>query len=263
MYSQRCYPCPESGNAPPTPRSVPSESNGPVASPDVPDVRAALNDARLYLCTDSRRRSGDLAEFLDAVFGAGVDIVQLREKGLEAREEIGFLDVFAEAAQRHGKLFAVNDRADIAYAVRAPVLHLGQGDLPTEVARRILGDEPVIGRSTHTAAQLEAAAADPGIDYVCAGPTWLTPTKPGRPAAGPQLLTHAASLAPVRPWFAIGGITSLQRLDDVLGCGASRVVVVRAITDAPDPAAAARDFAERLRVPPLPIDRPTVSGSRP
>jgi len=202
----------------------------------VPDVRAALNDARLYLCTDSRRRSGDLAEFLDAVFGAGVD--------------------------------TVNDRADIAYAVRAPVLHLGQGDLPTEVARRILGDEPVIGRSTHTAAQLEAAAADPGIDYVCAGPTWLTPTKPGRPAAGPQLLTHAASLAPVRPWFAIGGITSVQRLDDVLGCGASRVVVVRAITDAPDPAAAARDFAERLRVPPShrSTDRErieTVSKSRP
>jgi thiamine-phosphate pyrophosphorylase len=212
----------------------------------VPDIRAVLADARLYLCTDSRARQGDLEDFLDAVLGAGVDIVQLREKGLEARAEIALLEVFARAAERHGKLFAVNDRADVAYAVRAPVLHLGQDDLPTAVARRIIGTDPVIGRSTHTAAQFDAARVEPGADYLCAGPTWSTPTKPGRPAAGPELLAHAAAGPPARPWFAIGGISSPERLEQVLGCGARRVVVVRAITEAPDPGAATRAIADRL-----------------
>src|SRR6186713_2127102 len=110
----------------------------------IPDPRTALESARLYLCTDARSEQGDLAEFLDAVLGAGVDIVQLREKGLEARDELRYLETFAAAAQRHGKLFAVNDRADIARAARAPVLHLGQHDLPVEVARAIVGDLPVI-----------------------------------------------------------------------------------------------------------------------
>ena len=210
------------------------------------DPRAALAEARLYLCTDSRARQGDLAAFLDAVLGAGVDIVQLREKGLEAADELRLLEVFAEAAQRHGKLFAVNDRADIALAARAPVLHLGQDDLPVPVARRIVGDEPIIGRSTHDPAQADAATAEPGVDYFCAGPTWTTPTKPGRPAAGLDLIGYAASVA-TRPWFAIGGIESIERLDQVIQRGARRVVVVRAITEAEDPAAATRAFAERLR----------------
>ncbi len=209
------------------------------------DPRAALASARLYLCTDSRSRQGDLAEFLDAVLGAGVDIVQLREKGLEARDELRHLEVFAAAAERHGKLFAVNDRADIALAARAPVLHLGQDDLPVEVARAIVGPDPVIGRSTHSPAQFEAADREPGVDYCCAGPTWTTPTKPGRPAAGLNLLDHAAKTSH-RPWFGIGGI-DLTRLEDVLAHGARRVVVVRAITEADDPAAAARAFADRLR----------------
>ncbi len=210
------------------------------------DPRPALADARLYLCTDSRARQGDLAEFLDAVLAAGIDIVQLREKGLEAREEMRLLETFAAAAERHGKLFAVNDRADVALAVRAPVLHLGQDDLPVPVARRIVRDGPVIGRSTHSPAQFDAALVEPGVDYLCAGPTWVTPTKPGRPAAGPELLEHAAAVGS-RPWFAIGGIISLTRLDEVIARGARRVVVVRSITEADDPAAAARAFADRLR----------------
>lgn len=210
------------------------------------DQRAALADARLYLCTDSRARQGDLEQFLDAVLAAGVDIVQLREKGLEARDELRLLETFAAAAQRHGKLFAVNDRADIALAARAPVLHLGQDDLPVDLARRIVGEEPLIGRSTHDPGQATAADAEPGVDYFCAGPTWTTPTKPGRPAAGPALLEHAARIA-TRPWFAIGGIESPDRLDEVLARGATRVVVVRAITEAEDPAAATRAIAGRLR----------------
>ncbi len=210
------------------------------------DPRAALADARLYLCTDSRARQGDLEQFLDTVMRAGVDIVQLREKGLEARDELRLLETFAAAAERHGRLFAVNDRADVALAAGAPVLHLGQDDLPVAAARRIVGDEPVIGRSTHDPAQADAANTAPGVDYFCAGPTWFTPTKPGRPAAGLALIEHAARTA-TRPWFGIGGIETLERLDEVIGRGARRVVVVRAITAAGDPGAAARAIAERLR----------------
>ena len=210
------------------------------------DPRAALADARLYLCTDSRTRPGDLEQFLDAVLGAGVDIVQLREKGLEARDELRLLETFAAAAQRHGKLFAVNDRADVALAAAAPVLHLGQDDLPVDVARRIVGEGPIIGRSTHDPVQADAADKQPGVDYFCAGPTWTTPTKPGRPAAGLSLIEHAARTA-TRPWFAIGGVESLDRLDEVLDRGARRVVVVRAITEAEDPGAATRAIVVRLR----------------
>lgn len=211
------------------------------------DARAALADARLYLCTDARRMRGDLAEFLDAVLAGGVDVIQLREKGLEAREELALLEVFAAAAERHGKLWAVNDRADLAMVSGAPVLHLGQDDLPVALARQLAGDDIVIGRSSHDPAQFDAEIRDASVDYVCAGPTWITPTKPGRPAAGLDLLTHAAATAaPERPWFAIGGI-DLTNLDEVLARGATRVVVVRAITEAPDPGAAAAEFARRMR----------------
>ena len=220
----------------------------------------SLADARLYLCTDARQRQGDLADFLDAVLANGVDIVQLRQKGMEARDELRCLETFAAAAHRHGRLWAVNDRADIARASGAPVLHLGQDDLPVPVAREICGEGILIGRSTHSPAQFDAGLAEPGVDYVCAGPTWTTPTKPGRPAAGLELLSHAASAgastaggalvggpsAVARPWFAIGGIENLSRLDEVIDRGARRVVVVRAITGAEDPGAAARAFADRL-----------------
>jgi thiamine-phosphate pyrophosphorylase len=217
----------------------------------VPDLPVPnFKGARLYLCTDSRARTGDLADFLDAVLAAGVDIVQLREKGLEAREELRLLEVFAAAAQRHGRLFAVNDRADVARAARAPVLHLGQDDLPVPVARAIVGPEVLIGRSTHSPAQADAARAEDEVAYYCAGPTWVTPTKPGRPAAGPELLAHVAAHEDRRPWFAIGGIESLARLDEVIALGARRVVVVRAITEAEDPGAAARAFATRLAAVP-------------
>jgi thiamine-phosphate pyrophosphorylase len=204
-----------------------------------------LAAARLYLCTDGRRRSGDLAPFLDAVLAAGVDIVQLREKGLEAREELALLEVFADACRRHGRLLAVNDRADVALAAGADILHLGQDDLPVGVARQVLGPGPAIGKSSHSPAQAAAAATEAGISYFCAGPVWATPTKPGRPGTGLPLISHVAASRPGRPWFAIGGI-SLGNLDDVLAAGASRVVVVRAITDAGDPAAATAALKSRL-----------------
>lgn len=207
--------------------------------------RPSVSDARLYLCTDGRRDRGDLADFLDAALAGGVDIVQLREKGLEAREELALLEVFRAACDRHGRLLAVNDRADIAYAARPDVLHLGQDDLPVPVVRDMLGDDILIGRSTHADEEASAAAVEPGVDYFCCGPIWPTPTKPRRHAPGPGLLRHAASLDTDRPWFGIGGI-DLANLDEVISYGVRRVVVVRAITEADDPKAAAEEFQRRL-----------------
>lgn len=206
-------------------------------------ARDRLAAARLYLCTGLRP---DLPDFLDAVLANGVDVVQLREKGIEARAEIAAAEVFADACRRHGALFSINDRADVAHAVRPDILHLGQDDLPVAAARAILGEEMLIGRSTHSPTEVAAAAVEPGVDYFCAGPTWATPTKPGRPAPGLGLTAYAAAEAGERPWFAIGGI-DLDNLGLVLAAGARRVVVVRAITEAADPGAAARAFAERLR----------------
>jgi thiamine-phosphate pyrophosphorylase len=209
-------------------------------------LRSRLGRARLYLCTDAREAQGDLREFLDAALAGGVDIVQLRQKGLEARQELEHLEVFRAACDRHGALLAVNDRADIAHAVRADVLHLGQDDLPVRRARAIVGEDMLIGRSTHSEEQAAAAATEPGVDYFCTGPTWPTPTKPGRPAPGLGLLSYTAERRFARPWFAIGGIDA-GNLDQVLAAGATRVVVVRAITEADDPRAAAEALSRRLR----------------
>ena len=204
--------------------------------------RQRLADARLYLCTPDRP---DLAEFLDAVLAGGVDVVQLREKGIEAKRELELLETVGAVAEKHGALWSVNDRADVALVSGADVLHLGQGDLPVPHARRIVGDDVVIGRSSHDPDQASAAAVEPGVDYFCVGPTWETPTKPGRPAAGLSLVSHTASLGTDRPWFAIGGI-DLTNLDAVLDAGATRVVVVRALTDAADPHAAAAALRAKL-----------------
>ena len=212
-------------------------------------IRARLDAARLYLCTDARTARGDLAAFADAALAGGVDVIQLRDKtggsSLEAAAEIAALEVLAEACARHGALLSVNDRADVALAVGADVLHLGQDDIPVPLARRILGDEVVIGRSTHSVSQASAAASEPGVDYFCTGPCWPTPTKPGRSAPGLDLVRSVAASAVSRPWFAIGGIDG-SRLSEVLSAGASRIVVVRAITEAEDPEAAARELRARL-----------------
>ncbi|AZS71362.1 thiamine phosphate synthase [Streptomyces lydicus] len=209
-------------------------------------ARQALSDARLYLCTDARKQQGDLPQFLDAVLASGVDIVQLRDKGMEAGEELRHLEVFADACRRHGKLLAVNDRADVAHAAGSDVLHLGQGDLPVLAARDLLGPDVLIGRSTHAEAEVDAALTEAGVDYFCTGPCWPTPTKPGRHAPGLDLVRYTAARASERPWFAIGGIDA-GNLDEVLRAGARRVVVVRAITEADDPGAAAASLAKRIR----------------
>ncbi|MBI3685792.1 MAG: thiamine phosphate synthase [Actinobacteria bacterium] len=232
------------------------------------NARDRLASARLYLCTDARERQGDLAQFLDAALRGGVDIVQLRQKGLEARAELAYADLFAAVTARYGALWAVNDRADVAAVSGSPVLHLGQDDLPVSGARRIVGSDPVIGRSSHDLDQALAAATEAGTDYFSVGPCWPTPTKPGRPAPGLDLVRYVAGIAPPaepgsRPWFAIGGIDE-QRLDSVLAAGARRIVVVRAITEATDPEAAARALRERLvgAVNGPPVGQPAVGPRR-
>jgi thiamine-phosphate pyrophosphorylase len=213
-----------------------------------------LESAVLYLCTDARRERGDLAEFAEAALAGGVDIIQLRDKGspgeqrfgpLEARDELAALEVIADAARRHGALLAVNDRADIALAAGADVLHLGQDDLPLSVAREIVGPQTLIGRSTHDIEQATRATAE-DVGYFCVGPCWPTPTKPGRLAPGLDLVRAVAELASEKPWFAIGGIDE-QRISEVLDAGARRVVVVRAITGADDPRAAAQRLSAALK----------------
>ncbi len=219
----------------------------------MPHPRDRLASASLYLCTDARRERGDLAAFADAALAGGVDIIQLRDKGspgeaqfgpLEARDELAALEVLADAARRHNALLAVNDRADIALAAGADVLHLGQDDLPLPIARDIVGPRPLIGRSTHDRNQVVAATAEP-VDYFCVGPCWPTPTKPGRTAPGLALVRATAEVGIDKPWFAIGGIDE-KRLPEVLDAGARRVVVVRAITTAGDPYAAARRLKAAL-----------------
>jgi thiamine-phosphate pyrophosphorylase len=209
------------------------------------DPRTRLADARLYLCTDARQDTNDLEPFLHAALEGGVDVVQLRDKSLEAAREVELHALVARVAAEHGALWAVNDRADIARLTGAPVVHMGQGDLSSDAVQTLLGDGPVLGRSTHSLDQALAAEADPRVDYFCVGPVWATPTKPGRAAVGVDLVRDVAAKDPATPWFAIGGVDD-ARLDQVLDAGARRVVVVRAITQADDPRAAAAGLRRRI-----------------
>lgn len=200
------------------------------------DRRERLARARLYVVTDARTKQGDLPEFLEVVLSAGTDVVQLREKEAEAGDLLRWGQAFREAASRHGALFIVNDRPDVALALGADGVHLGQNDLPPAVARRILGPDAVIGLSCHSPQDYAAAPAE--ADYLTAGPVYETPTKPGRPAVGPDLVRYAAAHVD-RPWFAVGGINA-GTLPPVVEAGARRIAVVRAVTEASDPAAAVR-----------------------
>lgn len=204
-----------------------------------------ITSARLYLCTDARKERGDFADFLRAAYAGGVDIIQLRDKNIDAAEELELLGVLRAVAKEFGKPWSVNDRADLAMLTGAPVFHVGQRDLPLPGIRSLLGPSVAVGLSSHDPAQISAAAADPESDYFCVGPLWATPTKPGRAAVGLGMIRHAAALGTTKPWFAIGGI-DLGNVEQVVEAGASRIVVVRAITDADDPSAAAQAFLSRL-----------------
>lgn len=213
-------------------------------------VGTRLRSARLYLCTDTRSEQGDFEDFAAEVFAGGVDILQVREKGLDPERELEVLQQARRAAAATSGLVSVNDDPVLGGRAATDVLHLGQTDGAAAGARRHLHRWAVIGRSTHSPEQLQDAVDDPDVDYFCTGPVWATPTKPDYVPAGLDLVRAAARTAPPqragsKPWFAIGGI-DLQNLDAVLAAGARRVVVVRAITEAEDPRAAARALRTRL-----------------
>jgi thiamine-phosphate pyrophosphorylase len=211
--------------------------------------RARLAGSRLYVVTGAREEQGDLPAFLDAILAAGVDIVQLREKDAEAGDLLRWGARFAEAARRHGALFVVNDRADVALALGADGVHVGQNDLPPATVRGLVGPDLLIGLSTHQPDQWDAVP--PEVDYRSVGPVFATPTKPGRAPTGVGYVRRVASRAaadgqPV--WFAIGGLDG-RTVPEVVASGARRLVVVRAVTDVEDPAAAVRSLLALL--PPL------------
>lgn len=206
---------------------------------------------RLYFVSKARIAAGAVADVIDELAAAGVGAYQLREKDMEAGDLLRVGEPIADACRRAGIPFIVNDRPDVALALGADGVHLGRNDLPPAIARRILGPAAAIGLSSHTPAEVDAiVATDPAPDYFAAGPVHATPTKPGRPAAGYDLLRHAASTATDIPWFAIGGIDPAS-LPDVLEAGARRIVVVRAIGDAADPVAAAAHLRAILDEAPL------------
>jgi thiamine-phosphate pyrophosphorylase len=195
---------------------------------------ADLANRRLYLCTGDRP---DLAQFLSACIQGGVDVVQLREKDLEARPLLARAGLAGAVCAEFGVPFILNDRPDLALACGADGVHVGQDDTPPEVARRILGAEAIIGFSTHAPAEWDAAGEV--ADYLSAGPVNATPTKPGRPGTGLSYLEYAAASGERRPWFVTGGVTP-ETIPAMAAAGARRFVVVRYLTQSPQPAEAAR-----------------------
>jgi thiamine-phosphate pyrophosphorylase len=204
----------------------------------VSDRRERLRAARLYLVC-----AQEDDEFLEAVLGAGVDLVQLRMKDASDEAIVAAGRRFARLAAGHGALFILNDRPELVEATGADGVHVGQDDVAVAEARAIVGPERLIGLSTHTPSQVDAAS-DLDVDYIGVGPVHATPTKPGRPAVGLELVRYAAEHASV-PFFAIGGIAPAN-VAAVRSAGAERVAVVRALTEAPDPAAVARRLRQAV-----------------
>jgi len=199
-----------------------------------------LEERRLYLCTPDRP---DLEEFVDACIVGGVDIVQLRDKNLEARQVIERGRRVLRVCRDHAVPFILNDRPDLALEVEADGVHVGQGDVPPALARRILGPDIIVGLSTHAPSDLDDALDEP-VDYLSAGPVSQTPTKPGRPGTGLRYLTYVVERAKT-PWFVTGGVTP-DSVKMMAAAGARRFVVVRYLTEAEDPKAAAKTLREAI-----------------
>jgi thiamine-phosphate pyrophosphorylase len=183
--------------------------------------------------------------FLAAVLGAGVDIVQLRMKDADDDTIVATGQRFARVAAEHGALFILNDRPDLVAATGADGVHVGQDDVAVAQARAIVGPDLLIGLSTHSPEQVDAAAGLE-VDYIGVGPVHATPTKPGRPAVGLDLVSYASAHTTV-PFFAIGGISTVN-VAAVGSAGAGRIAVVRALTEASDPASAARRLREGIAI---------------
>jgi thiamine-phosphate pyrophosphorylase len=211
---------------------APPETVGPLR-------RERMRTARLYFCCGARPNGEDPEPLLRAALDGGVDIVQLREKELDRDTIERAALTFRRLCDTHSALFIVNDDPQLARGCGADGVHVGQDDTPAEEAREILGPDAIVGLSTHSEEQIEAAADRP-VDYISVGPIWETPTKEGRPAVGLGLIEFAAAHA-AHPFFAIGGVDA-GNAEGVVGAGARRLCAVRAIRDAPEPAAAARQL---------------------
>lgn len=215
-----------------------------------------LARARLYFVCEAGEDLAVLEALLEDALAGGVELIQLRDKQAGAERLQRAAPVFREAADRHGALFLLNDRPELVACCNADGVHVGQDDPGVAEARRLAPAGTLVGLSTHEPAQLRAAHEAAGAerpDYLSIGPVWETPTKPGRPAAGLDYVRHAAGHAEL-PWFAIGGIDA-GNLTRVVEAGAGRIVVVRAIRDASDPLAAARELRAAL---PDPVGSPTA-----
>jgi thiamine-phosphate pyrophosphorylase len=211
------------------------------AVPDLDDRRARLQRAALYLVCPARPGGRPLADVLGPALAGGVDVVQLRDKAASDDELLAAAATARRLCDDAGALLILNDRPDLVAAAGADGCHVGQEDMEVGAARALAGPAALVGRSTHAPADI-AAAGD--ADYIGVGPVHATPTKPGRPAVGLELVAHAAAHAPV-PFFAIGGIDA-SNVAAVRAAGATRIAVVRAITEAADPRAAAAQLRAAL-----------------
>ena len=203
------------------------------------DLRS-LTGRRLYLCTPDRP---DLERFLAACIRGGVDIVQLRDKHLDAKPLLERARLAVRVCHGLGVPFVLNDRPDLALEVGADGVHVGQDDAPPSLCRRILGPDAIVGYSTHAPAELDAAVDEP-VDYVSIGPVVATPTKPGRPGTGLEYVEYAAARTTL-PWFVTGGATP-ETVPGIAKAGARRFVVVRWLTESADPHTAARQLRDAI-----------------
>lgn len=203
-------------------------------------TRAGLAGRRLYLCTPDRP---DLLRFVAEAIAGGVDVVQLRDKALEARPLIHRARHLHQVCRDHGVPFIVNDRPDLALEIGADGVHVGQDDAPAALARRILGPGAIVGLSTHAPSELEAAL-DEDLDYLSAGPVAATPTKPGRPGTGIGYAGWAAKRSTM-PVFVTGGVRP-ETVRELATAGVAHFVVVRYVTEATDPRAAARRLRQEI-----------------
>jgi thiamine-phosphate pyrophosphorylase len=206
------------------------------------DRRERLRSARLYFISDARPGGRPLADVLEPALAGGADLFQLRDKTASDDALLAACAIARDLCTRAGALFVVNDRPDIAAAAGADGVHVGQDDASVAQARQVVGPDVLVGLSTHSPGQIDAVSDD--ADLIGVGPIYATPTKADREPVGLELLDFAAAHARV-PFFAIGGLDT-ETTPEAVAHGAARIAVVRAIADAPDPAAAARELQGRL-----------------
>ncbi|MEW6492788.1 MAG: thiamine phosphate synthase [Cyanobacteriota bacterium] len=199
-----------------------------------------LERSHLYLVTSS---SDQLSTTVEAALQGGITLVQYREKTEDDSVKLSHAQKLRQMCHHYGALFIMNDRVDLALAVDADGVHLGQQDVPIALARQLLGPQRIIGRSTTNSDEMQRAIAE-GADYIGVGPVYETPTKADKPAAGLEYVQYAAKHATI-PWYAIGGIDPTN-LNEVLSAGAQRVAIVRAIMQAEQPTLVTQYFLSQL-----------------